>query len=585
MKSFLKYVFATLVSLILFSFIGVIILISLIYSSVPKIEIEENSVLEIKLDRKIIERESGDLLTQLKRPFNSSERGSIGLLELRQAIKAAAESEKVKGVFLNISNLDAGVATIEELRNELMSFKESGKFVVSYASSYSELGYYLASVADKVYLPPSGMLEFNGLHTEVLFFKKLLDKLQIEPEVFKVGQYKSAVEPFIAEKMSDSNRKQLQVLLNSVYSHILSQIGETRDISPEKLRSIADQMLVRSPEDALKYKLITDLAYIDDAEEFMRGKIGLNNDEEICYTDYWSMLDFSEPKEILEGDKIAVIYAVGDIQDGNGDDRVIGSETMVREIKKAREDSSIKAVVLRVNSPGGSALASDVIWREVLVTKKVKPVIASMGDVAASGGYYISAACDSILSLPTTITGSIGVFGVLFNGKDFLNNKLYISTDREKTGPFADIGSFTRPLNKEEEAIIQQEVEDIYVKFLEVVAQGRNLDTSYVNTIAQGRVWSGINAQENKLVDKPAGLDEAVRVAASMAQLESFETVYLPERPNLFLKQLLSDTRTALKEDILQEELGDFYQWVRAARKVKEIKGIQTRLPADIIIK
>jgi len=585
MKAFLKYVFATFLGLFLFFLFFTGILILLVSRSVPEVDVKRNSVLVLRLDKRIIERETGDLLTQLSRSLKSGEPGTIGLLELRQAIQAAAKSDKIKGIFLNVTNLDAGTATLEELRGELLRFKKSGKFVVAYAEMYSELGYYLASVADKIYLPPSGILEFNGIHTELIFFKRLLDKLQIEPEVFKVGQYKSAVEPFIADGMSDANRRQISTLLNSVYDHMLAEIGEARGIASSRLHEIADDMLVRNPEDALSYSLITDIGYKDEAESFMKEQIGLGAEETVSYTDYWSMLDLSNAYSGLDKDKVAVIYAVGDIQDGKGDDRTIGSETMMDELKKAREDSSIKAIVLRINSPGGSALASDVIWREVALTRKVKPVIASMGDVAASGGYYIAAGCDSIVAEATTITGSIGVFGVLFNGKDFLNDKLYISTDREKTGKYADIGSFTRPLNNQERVIIQKEVEDVYTKFLTVVAEGRNMDTAYVNTIAQGRVWSGSDAETKKLVDKQAGLDTAVEIAAGMAGVESYQLVHLPERPNLYLRQLFAETQGKIAARMLEKEFGEWYPWIKAAKEVQKMNGVQARLPVDIQIK
>lgn len=585
MKAFLKYVFATFLGLFLFFLFFAGILILLVSRSVPEVEVKSNSVLVLRLDKRIIERETGDLLTQLSRSLKSGEPGTIGLLELRQAIQAAAKSDKINGIFLNVTSLDAGTATLEELRGELLRFKESGKFVVAYADMYSELGYYLASVADKIYLPPSGILEFNGIHTELVFFKRLLDKLQIEPEVFKVGQYKSAVEPFISDAMSDANRTQISTLLNSVYDHMLAEIGEARGVAPSRLREIADDMLVRNPEDALTYNLITDIGYKDEAESFIKEQIGIGAKESVNYTDYWSMLDLSDTYSGLSSNKVAVIYAVGDIQDGKGDDRTIGSETLMAELKKAREDSSTKAIVLRINSPGGSALASDVIWREVVLTRKVKPVIASMGDVAASGGYYIAAGCDSIVAEATTITGSIGVFGVLFNGKDFLNDKLYISTDREKTGKYADIGSFTRPLNSQERVIIQKEVEDVYTKFLTVVAEGRNMDTAYVNTIAQGRVWSGSDAETKKLVDKQAGLDAAVAIAAGMAGIESFKPVYLPERPNLYLRQLFAETQGKIATRMLEKEFGEWYPWIKAAKEVQKLNGVQARLPVDIQIK
>jgi protease-4 len=585
MRSFLKYVLASIVGLMLFFILGLVLVTIIISSSMPEVQIKNNSVLNLKLDKRIVERETSNLFAQLTKSFNGGEPGTIGLLELRMAIQNAAKDSKVKGILLNVNGIDAGMATLEELRAELVRFKESGKFVVSYSDSYSELGYYLASVADKIYLPPSGMLEFNGLHTELLFFKNLLEKLEIQPEVFKVGQYKSAVEPFLNNKMSDANREQMKQLLNTIYGNMLEQIGHNRNISSDTLRLVSDGMLIRNPDDALLFNLITDIAYLDSAEAFMKEQIGLDSSEKLNYSDYWAFQEFETDGNIVGTEKIAVIYAVGDIKDGKGDEQTIGSSTMIEEIKKARADSSIKAIVLRINSPGGSALASDIIWRELILTKEVKPLIASMGDVAASGGYYIAAACDSILAQPNTITGSIGVFGILFNGKDFINNKLYITTDREKTGPYADIGSFTRAVDKDERAIIQQEVEDVYKKFLEIVSTGRKLSEESVDSIAQGRVWSGISAKNNKLIDSEAGLEEAIELAAKMARLEVYKTVYLPERPNLYLKQLFRDTENSLRQSYMEYELGDLYPWVKAAQKVQQIKGVQTRLPVDIVIK
>jgi protease-4 len=585
MRSFLKYVLASIVGLMLFFILGLVLVTVVISSSMSEVQIKNNSVLNLKLDKRIVERETSNLFAQLTKSFNGGEPGTIGLLELRIAIQNAAKDSKVKGVLLNVNGIDAGMATLEELRVELVRFKESGKFVVSYSDSYSELGYYLASVADKIYLPPSGMLEFNGLHTELLFFKNLLEKLEIQPEVFKVGQYKSAVEPFLNDKMSDANREQMKQLLNTIYGNMLEQIGHSRNISSDTLRLVSNGMLIRNPDDALLFNLITDIAYLDSAEAFMKEQIGLDSSEKLNYSDYWAFQEFETDGNIIGTEKIAVIYAVGDIKDGKGDEQTIGSSTIIEEIKKAREDSSIKAIVLRINSPGGSALASDIIWRELILTKEVKPLIASMGDVAASGGYYIAAACDSILAQPNTITGSIGVFGILFNGKDFINNKLYITTDREKTGPYADIGSFTRAVDKDERAIIQQEVEDVYKKFLEIVSTGRKLSEESVDSIAQGRVWSGISAKNNKLIDSEAGLEEAIELAAKMARLEVYKTVYLPERPNLYLKQLFRDTENSLRQSYMEYELGDLYPWVKAAQKVQQIKGVQTRLPVDIVIK
>lgn len=582
MKNFFKIVFATFTGIFLFWIFSIFLFVIILLAVVPsEKEIEDQSVLRLELDKRIVERETGDFFTKFSKPFSGMEPGTIGLLELRTAIKNAAKNENIKGIYLSLKNINAGFATLEELRQELEAFKKSGKFIIAYSEVYSEGAYYLASVADKIYLPPSGLLEFNGLNVEVLFFKKLMDKLGIEPEVFKVGQFKSAVEPFISEEMSVANRAQLNALLSSIYSHMINQISLSRDIPASELRLVSDSMLVRNPADALKYGLISDIAYYDDCEKYMESLLKIDQEDSVSFVNYMTLIDTEKDK----GGKnnIAVVYATGDIIDGIGDENTIGSETLSAEIRKAREDSTIKAIVLRINSPGGSALGSDIIWREVALASHVKPVIASMSDLAASGGYYIAAACDTILAYPTTITGSIGVFGVLFNGQEFLNDKLGITTDKEQTGPFADIGSFTRPISEAEKNIIQQEVEQIYNKFLVVVAEGRNLDTSFVHEIAQGRVWSGLMAKDKMLVDETAGIDKAIAIAAERAGISDYNVIHLPETGNLLFKKLFSELSGSYKEALLKEESGELYPYLQKLRTLKKMNGVQARLPYEFI--
>lgn len=584
MRGFFKIVFATLLGLVLFCVLLFIFFSTLIAGfTAEKNEIKENSVLKITLDKKIVERETGNFFNQFARSW-TGESGSIGLLELREAIREAGSDERIKGIFLNLTGAMAGFATLEELRNQLLDFKKTGKFIIAYADFYTEGGYYLASVADKIYLPPSGVLEFNGLNVEILFFKNLLEKLEIEPEVFKVGQYKSAVEPFINDRMSAANREQIRFLLESAYSQMIEEIAISRKISAKEIRKISDSLLIRKPEDALNLDFVTDIAYSTDAEDFIKEKLNLKHDEEIHFVQYDDLIERHDPEfgTSKSAKKVAVIYAVGEIREGKGDENNIGSESLSNTIAKAREDSSIKAIVLRVNSPGGSALASDVIWKEIKRTSKVKPVVASMSDLAASGGYYISAACDTIVAHPVTITGSIGVFGVMFNGKGFLNNKLHITSDHEQTGPYSDLGTFTRPLSGAEKKVVQQEVEDIYQRFITIVAEGRHLDTGYVNAIAQGRVWSGTMAKDKKLVDVMAGLDQAVKIAADRAGVEEYETVYLPEIENALLKQIFNDVADDRMQKTLQGELGEMYGYLKKVKALKELQGTQARLPFDL---
>lgn len=585
MKEFFKYVLATLVGLLLFlvvSFAGFVLLISTLLPQ-EDMMVTENSVLKLDLNKQIIDRESGNIFAQLNDPFNNFSMRTVGLLELRQAIKNAAINNNIKGIYLSVGNVQAGLATLQELRQELERFKKSGKFIVAFGSMYTEESYYVSSVADRIYLPPTGMLEFNGLHVELLFFKKLLEKLEIEPHVFKVGEYKSAVEPFISESMSVANREQLNALLNSIYTSMLTDISASRKIQIPELKHMSDSMLVRNAEDAKQYNLVTHLGYYNDAVIFMKKSAAVPEDQELKFVRYSTLLGNDLQQTEAEGNKVAVIFALGDIIDGEGDERTIGSETLSKEIRKAREDDNIKAVVLRVNSPGGSALASDVIWKEVQLTAKEKPVIASMSDLAASGGYYISAACDTILAHPATITGSIGVFGVLFNGKKFLNEKLGITTDKEQTGPYADLGSFTRDLKPYEKEIIQEEVEEIYKTFIGVVAQGRDLDSAYVRSVAQGRVWSGVQAVDRKLTDGYGGLNEAILLAAGRAGVENdFETVYLPEREALLFQELLAALMGG--ENSHQSGMAvDIEMYLAEIKRIAKIEGVQARLPYQLL--
>ncbi|GAL84225.1 protease IV [Sporocytophaga myxococcoides] len=582
MKQFFKIVFGTVIGIFLFLIIcfGLILL-----ASGKKEELKENTVLKLELNKRIVERETDNFLSQLNLPFGDTE-GSIGLLELKKAIKNAKADSRIKGIVLKTSSVEAGYASLEEIRRALLDFKSTGKFLIAYGDSYSEGAYFLASVADKIYLPEEGGLELNGLEVEILFFKKLLDKLEIKPELFKVGEYKSASEPFIRENMSDENRKQLTELLDSFYKVYISDVAKSRKIEDAKLKEISDSMKVRKAQDALQYNLITDVGYFSEAEDFIRKKLLIQSKEKINYIGYNHYLyDIREDEEEkTSSNKIAVIYANGSIEDGQGTNNTIGGESLAREIRKAREDDKIKAIVLRVNSPGGSALASDIIWNEVQLCKK--PIIASMGDMAASGGYYISMACDTILAEPSTITGSIGVFGLFFQGEKFLNEKIGITTDRVKTGQYSDIGSFTRPVSSSERQIIQSEVDRIYDSFTQKAAKGRKISVDKLREVAKGRVWSGTQAKELKLVDMFGGLDDAVDIAAEKAKLgKDYKIVYLPEIKTTLLKELLLQMGDEDEAALLKSEFGSLYPYLKKLKEVKSYEGIQARLPYEIQIK
>lgn len=456
--------------------IGILIIVGLVANASKDTtsEIKSNSILHIILNNDIVERSS-------KNPFqnfdltNFDQEKQPGLTDIVALINAASTDNNIKAIYLDIDEISSGIASVEEIRNALIEFKKSKKPIISYSEVYTQKAYYLASVADKIYLNPAGLLEFKGFSAKVMFYKGALEKLEIEPEIIRVGSFKSAVEPYMLDHMSDSSKLQTNVLLNSIYQHFLTQVSKGRNISIKELAVIANELKVQTAQDALKYKLVDGLKYKDEIIAELSKISNTNNEEELKLVSLNEYLQSNPIKASTATDKIAVIYAAGEIVSGSGNDDNIGSERVSAAIRKARLDKNVKAIVLRINSPGGSALASDVIWREVILTKKVKPVIASMGDVAASGGYYIACAADQIIAEPNTITGSIGVFGVLFNAEKFFKNKLGITFDGTKTAEFADLGDYSRPLSPTEKNIIQQSVNQIYKDFTNKVAAGRNL--------------------------------------------------------------------------------------------------------------
>jgi protease-4 len=469
MKQFFKFMFASMLGFILAGvvlffivFIMVVTMVSTMVATVGEkgAMVNSNSVLEIKFELPIKERTSknpfGDIQSSFGLTAFSSflEKQELGLNDILKAIAKAKDDTHIKGIMLNTPNIVAGIGTLEEIRNALLDFKKSGKFIYAYNEDYNQATYYLASVADKIFLNPQGSFDMRGLHAELTFFKGALEKLDIEPEIIRHGKFKSAVEPFTNDKMSAENRLQIAELINSIWNHYVSMVAESRSIPEDELKTIAREMKIKFPEDAIKYKLVDQLSYYDEVQSELKKKTGVSEKEKVKMIGL-KKYDKASGGAISFGQKkkIAVIYAVGEIHGGQGSDEEIGSEKISETIRKARLDTSIKAIVLRVNSPGGSALASDVIWREIVLAKKVKPVVASMGDVAASGGYYISCAADSIVAEPNTITGSIGVFGLLFNAQKFFNQKLGITFDTVNTGRFGGIGSATRPLTVEEKEI------------------------------------------------------------------------------------------------------------------------------------
>lgn len=588
MREFFKYLFASMLgfflSIVIVFVICFVVVVGLISSidSDKTVVVSNNSVLFLNLDQAITERTP-------KNPFGnlpivgSEEKDGIGLNDFLKAVQKAKTDDNIKCIYLNVSNPNAGFATLREVRNALIDFKKSHKKIIAYSEVYTQGAYYLASVADKVYLNPEGALEFKGFSSELTFFKGTLEKVGVEMQVIRVGNYKSAVEPFILDKMSDYNRKQVTAYVGGLYNTFLTEIAQSRNIQKDSLYNIADNYKVQQPQDAVNFKMIDALKYKDQILEELKGLSGRTRGENIRAV---SINDYAKNNtDAGEGkDKIAVIYANGEINGGEGSDNQIGSERISRAIRKARLDDNIKAVVLRVNSPGGSALASDVIWREVVLTRKEKPVIASFGDVAASGGYYIGCAADSIFVQPNTITGSIGVFGIIPNFQNLMTNKLGITFDGVKTGKYADIMATNRPMTAGERFIIQNELNRIYSGFVSRVADGRKKSKAYIDSIGGGHVWIGTDAVQIGLADRIGSFNDAIKAAAKKAKLKNYKVVEYPDVIDPW-KSLMDEGTDKIKTYYTKQELGDNYMLYQQMKKVIASSGIQARMPFEAVIK
>ncbi len=536
--------------------------------------VEANTILHIQLQQSINERSA-------ENPFEGLEEygfeTTIGLNTILESIEKAAKDPNISGIYLDLNDINAGLSTIEEIRNALIQFKKSNKFIYSYSEFYSQKAYYLSSVSDSIFLNPSGLLELKGLSTQYMFFKNAFEKLDIKPEVIRVGTFKSAVEPYISDRMSDSNKLQVSIYLQSLFDHMMKNIAEQRKMNIDSVRAIAMQLKVRNASEAVSYKLADALIYKDE----LLNKLAKASDQStINDLNLISLDKYRKSAKVdvsISKNKIAVIYAAGEINSGTADENSIGSETLSKAIRKARLDESIKAIVLRVNSPGGSALASDVIWREVILAKKAKPFIVSMGDVAASGGYLISCAADTIVAQPTTITGSIGVFGILFNAENFFKNKLGITFDQVKIGEYADLGNYTKALSPSEKAIIQNEVNRIYSDFTNKVAEGRKMDINAVLTIAGGRVYTGADAKKIGLVDVLGTKEDAITIAAKKAKISDYKIVSYPEIANPFQK-FMSKLSEDVKIYFMPEEYKSLLPYAKTFEQIKNNSGLQSRM-------
>jgi protease-4 len=513
-----------------------------------------------------------------------------GLTDVLNAIEAAKDDKKIKGITLTNTNSFLGMAQAKALRDRLEDFKKSGKFVVSYADSFSQTDYYLNSVADTIYLNPIGSLDFKGLSSEVMFFKDLQEKTGIKMEVIRHGKYKSAVEPFLSNEMSPENREQISVLLNSIWSAVASDISKSRKIPVDSLNSIAENLSARTAEMAKATRLIDKLGYEDEFHNGIRKALKVKKDEDYNSVTILDYVKANALSDLLSAakDKIAVIYAQGEIMGGEGDINIIGEGAMRESLKKAREDKDVKAIVLRVDSPGGDALTSELIWREIEITKKKKPVVVSMGNLAASGGYYISCNASRIFAEPNTITGSIGVFGVLPNFTG-ISNKMGIHTEQVSTHSNAAGYSLFSPLQDKTRNIIQESIEDIYSTFVNRVATGRKMTFEQVDAIAQGRVWTGSDAVKNGLVDELGGLDEAVAYAAKLGKTDSYTTQAYPQFERSvddILKSLSGMPFAKTKEEFIKEEVGqENYKMIERIRRASQLRGAQTIMPYEITIR
>ncbi len=593
MKNFFKTLLAsTIGSIIGFSIafaIVVFMTIGIISSlvSIPKtgtLLIPQNSVLMLKLDKPIYDRTPDNPLSN----FNFNELSSIntpGLDKIIMAIKKAKSDNRIKGIYLELSAIPASISTLSEIKKVLADFKSSGKFIIAYSETYTQKSYYIASVADSIFLNPQGAIDFKGLTAQVGFIKGTLNKLNIEMQIIRHGKYKSAVEPLTLDKMSEANKEQTYTYVLGLWEEILKELSKARNISHEELNKIADELLVQDPQNALKYKLIDKLYYKDQVISTLQKYLSLNENAKVSFVSLEKYVNDLKPFDIKTKtkNKIAVIYAEGEIESGKGDFQTIGSEKLSKTIRKARSDSSIKAIVLRINSPGGSALASEIIWREIILAKKNKPVIVSMGSIAASGGYYIACPANKIFAQPYTLTGSIGVFGVIPNFKKFFSDKLGITFDYVNTNKHSDYISVVRGMDPYEKLVLQNSIERIYETFINHVAESRNMTPTYVDSIGQGRIWNGIDAKKIGLIDEIGGIEDAILEAAKMSGITDYNIIALPEHKDPFTK-IIDELTGSLPEEIIKKQLGEAYIWYNYINKTKQLQGVQARLPFEINI-
>ena len=585
MRDFFKFMLASMLGFILVFVIIFFIAFGLAmgvmaFAEQQEVVVSENTIIRIDFKEPIPERTpKEDILTGF---VSGSFKTVLGLNDIIRNIKDASEDDNIKGIILNLNIVPSGISTMEEIRNALLEFQKSGKFILCYGEYMTQGAYYLGSVADEMYIHPQGFVDFKGLNAQLMFMKGLLDKLDIKMQIVRHGKFKSAVEPLIQDKMSPENREQYSTFIHSIWETMLADISESRNLSMDELSRIADGLSAYDAAGAVGSGLIDGITYRDEYREILANKLGVEDMEDIKVISL-SQYNRTMKSFPISSDRIAVIYATGSIGGGYGNNEAIGADKFAETISKVRNDDNVKAVVFRVNSPGGDALASDIIWRELELLQKEKPVIVSMGGVAASGGYWISCASDKIIADPTTLTGSIGVFGVIPDIGEFMNNKLGITYDAVGTNENAGFPSIVRPLSSYERNVLQSKVDNVYTLFLERVAKNRGMSTEEVDKIGEGRVWSGVDALELGLIDAHGGLYTAIDLASEIAGLDNYRLLELPVMKDP-IEQLIEDLSAGAYTKMLTTELGPFYRDFSHVQSVLQWEGVQARLPYEVYI-
>ena len=580
MKSFFKNVLSTIVGMIMAVFVIVLLFIGIVSVSISslnnekEVKVKENSILKINLaELSVVERTSENPFEGMN--FSGDLPKTIALKQVLDNIEKAKKDEKIKAIYINTSFVNAGISQIEEIRNKLLEFKQTGKPIIAYSEVYNQAAYYLSSVANKIYLNPEGIIKIKGLSASIMFYKGLLEKLDVDYQIIRHGKFKGAVEPFMLDKMSKENREQMQLFLNSVADNIMDSIANQRGLTLSEIQRHADNLSLENAKSCLNLNYVDALLYQDQLEDTLKTLAGA---EKLSFVALAKYTNAKGDKKEISRNKIAIIYATGGIKSGKGDEKSIGSISTSAAIKKAREDKNVKAIVFRINSGGGSALASDVIWRETVLAKAKKPLVVSMGDYAASGGYYIACAADSIVANPTTLTGSIGVFGGIPNLQSLYKNKLGITIDTVNTGKYADMG-VNRPLTKFEKNKLQKGVSDIYNGFITKVGEGRKMSTTAVDEIGQGRIWAGYDAKEIGLIDTYGGLEKAINIAASLAKIEDYRIISLPKKKNPFEELSLKLGAEASISDLILSTFGFTTQMIEPIEELLKGDRIQARVP------